>query len=614
MIDPHSLWDKAKHYLEQKRPQAALPFLVQLAKAAPGDPVVHFNLGTCLCQCGRGAEAIPHLTQVLKLVPSFPGAARLLGDCLARGGRTADAIRVLQTALRYSPSDQAARLHLATLFRASNKDDEAVEVLRAAPDQTEIVTKLLMQSLVALERPLDAIGVAEKARSRGIEGKNLDFLQAAAEILAGRTVSAASRFASLAAVVPPDDLVQHSCLMAQLYRDDLSADIVAGQHLAWGQRMSPLARVRRKRTAREGRPLRLGYLSSGLCRHAVASFFLGILEGHDPERFDVYCYANVNKPDEVTDRMRRLVPNWRTVVGLDDDEAARLIARDRIDILIDLNGHSDGSRLGVMARRPAPLQGTWLGYPATTGLCTVDFIVGDEVVFPRGEDALGLHSESPLRLGCGYHRFTPFFESPPAPPPSDEAPFTFCSFNTLSKLSSATVALWSAVLRAVPGSRLLLKRKALSDGALQDEIRARFVCEGVDGERIVFAGQSALMGDHLSSYAAVDVALDCVPYNGTTTTCDALWMGVPVVALYGDRQCARVSASLLNQIGRRDWIAESEEGFVDICRRLAAAGHRTVQASAELRERIVSSPLGAGNQVVRELESALSAFWNTAMS
>ncbi|MBI5165820.1 MAG: tetratricopeptide repeat protein [Magnetospirillum sp.] len=607
MNDPRLLWQKAKDHLDKKRPRAALPLLMRLAEAVQGDPAVHFNLGCCCLEVGRYDDAVSSFGKTVRLAPAFPSAYRMLGRALLRAGQSNQAEPAFAAALAQAPGDETARIHLARLLAARGKDDDAARLLNDSAVCSEPVGVLLAEVLIKAERPLEALGALDRLG----DAPTGTVLRAHAEMAAGHTEAAATLFRHLATRAPNDTAAGSAALMADLYLDNLSAEDVAARHLAWGRRIAGQVKPMRSKAPRprSGRRLRIGYLSPDFCYHAVAKFFVPIVTDHDRTAFEIFCYANVAKPDDMTHHIEGLADHWLPVADLSDDDVARRIARDEIDILIDLAGHSAGNRLPVFARKPAPVQVAWLGYPATTGLTAIDYQIADSVVLPPHEDPCQRRSERPLRLPSGFHRFHPLGQIDPGVDRPADRPFTFASFNALSKISPTTVRLWSRALHAIPESQMLIKRKALADSALQQEIRARFHAEGIDGARVVFASSIASNNDHLAHYRAADVVLDCVPYNGTTTTCDALWMGIPVVTLLGDRHCCRMSASLLTQIGASEWIARDEGEFIAIVRRLAATGRRTAEGAHALRTRFLASSLGSGTDIVRNLETALIGIW-----
>jgi len=309
-------------------------------------------------------------------------------------------------------------------------------------------------------------------------------------------------------------------------------------------------------------------------------------------------------------KIKSLFDEWRDIHQLNSEEVCNLIVRDKIDILIDLNGHTALNSLEIFSMKPAPLQVSWLGYPNTTGLKQIDFIVGDEIVDPSELGTNYIGRSKPLRLTHGYHCYHQDAEIEVADLPAEKNGFiTFGSFNALTKLSNKTIELWSSVLNAVPHSKLLLKRSPLNEEPVRRKLLSRFQDAGVEVDRIALEWEMNSTADHLAKYKNVDIALDSYPYSGTTTTCDALWMGVPVVSLCGENRSSRVSASILYQIGKSEWVADSEASFVRISKDICKSIEGLKDARRSLRNKIIKSSLYQENIVSKNLEEVLQSEW-----
>ena len=330
---------------------------------------------------------------------------------------------------------------------------------------------------------------------------------------------------------------------------------------------------------------------------------------HDQAVVEVFIYADVASPDAVTARFKALTEHWRDVRGLDEEAVAARIEQDGIDLLVDLQGLTGCTFLGVLARRPAPVQLTWIAYAATTGLPTVDWRFADAIADPPGTDTL--YSERLWRLPGCFLCYGPMSEVPDVTllPAWRNGFVTFGSFNFSTKLSPTTVALWARVLQAVPNARLLLKARGLDDPEALTALRARFAAHGVEPGRVTTLPYAPTPLAHLACYAAIDVALDPTPYNGTTTTCQALLMGVPVVTLRGDRHVARVGASLLAAAGLPELVAETAEGYVATAAGLARDLDRLATLRAGLRDRLQASPLMDAPAFTRAVEAGYRAMW-----
>jgi predicted O-linked N-acetylglucosamine transferase (SPINDLY family) len=299
--------------------------------------------------------------------------------------------------------------------------------------------------------------------------------------------------------------------------------------------------------------------------------------------------------------------SWRQVAGLTDDALSALIAADEIHVLVDLGGHTAGNRLGVFVRQPAPMQVGYLGYPTITGLPTIRFRITDWVVDPEPEEYSG--SEAPLRLPDSYFCYRPPANAPNVGVRPNPGMFTFGSFNNLAKISPATLRLWAAVLKAVPASRLLLKNKSLADEVLRREFARRCADAGIDQNRLDLLAWQAATQSHLETYRDVDIALDTFPYNGATTSCEALWMGVPVVTRAGTTHASRMGASILRAAGHPQFVASTEERYVEICARLAEDRTLLAGLRRQARAHLSASALMDEPRFVAGFSAALRQAW-----
>jgi predicted O-linked N-acetylglucosamine transferase (SPINDLY family) len=358
------------------------------------------------------------------------------------------------------------------------------------------------------------------------------------------------------------------------------------------------------------RRLRIGYVSPDFREHPVTCFLEPILRHHRRENVEIFCYANVKVADAGTDRLRSLAGHWRDIYGLEAERAAELIRQDAIDILVDLAGHTGGNSLLVFARKPAPIQATWIGYPNTTGLNAMDYRITDALSDPPGQTERW-HSERLVRLPQSFSCYGAAAESPePSPLPALANGYvTFGSFNNFRKVSEPTVALWARLLREVPGSRLLLKSQGLSNPQAVRRLRDQFARAGADPERIELHAAGLAKRQHLGLYSRVDLCLDAFPYNGTTTTCDALWMGVPVVTLAGRTHVARVGLSLVSHVGHPEWAAATPETYLAKCRELISDLPALAALRLHLREQMRQSPLCDAPGLVAHLEAVYRDMW-----
>lgn len=379
-------------------------------------------------------------------------------------------------------------------------------------------------------------------------------------------------------------------LMRQLYRPDLNQAELIACHRAWGERQVALVQPLPLPPARIGRP-RVGFLSSDFRRHAVTTFLEPVLEHLDRDRFELVCFASQVEGDACTERLRRLPLHWKVCHHLEDGALAELIRCEGIDLLIELNGHTRGTRLGALAARPARIQAFWLGYPFLTGLPTIDYRITDKWV-ADGDTTEPNAAERPMAMDRCQYVYRPPVAVPEVSllPALEAQGITFGSRNSLHKLSPAVVALWSRLLQACTDSRLLLQSNQLADPHWRGWVRGAFAAYAIAPERLQLFPYDHSLG-HLAAYHAIDIALDPFPYNGLTTTCDALWMGVPVVVMRGTVPQGRAGVSVLEALGRPEWIADDPEAYLAIAQALAV---NPVGLSAErkgLRALMEASPL-----------------------
>jgi predicted O-linked N-acetylglucosamine transferase (SPINDLY family) len=342
----------------------------------------------------------------------------------------------------------------------------------------------------------------------------------------------------------------------------------------------------------------------------VGYFIEPVLAHHDHNRFEVFCYSNLQQEDNVSERLKSRANYWRRIIALSDEQATQKIRADQIDILIDLNGHTGSNRLLVFARKPAPVQVTWLGYPATTGLSTVDYRLTDGFADPVGMTE-HLHSEKLIRLPECFSCYRPPADAPEVSglPAREKGYVTFGSFNNQAKINREVMAVWAKILQAVPGARLTLKNAGLGSKIVQRKVRETFLGWGVEPDRIELLGHDPYESAHLERYRSIDIGLDPFPYNGATTTCEALWMGVPVVALAGQAHAGRVGVSQLSNLGLTELIGNTPEEYVAIATRWARDLERLSQLRAGLRARLAASPLTDAPRFTQNLEQAYRAMW-----
>jgi protein O-GlcNAc transferase len=567
-------------------------------------------------QAGRLEEAERLLGAVLAADPQQADALHLSGHVADRRGHFDLALERLERAIELAPDNAVYHNSLGIAFGQRLRPEEAIAAFRRAL----AVDPGYQPALANLATVLYGAGQFDEAedcfrrllhlgsRSADIHTNLGNLLQAQ-----GRLDEARALYDRALQLDPPNAGAHAARVFNCLYEPrSAPGDALACARRFADEQEKALAVHRRAHdnAADPDRRLRIGYVSADFRCHSVAYFIEPILACHDRARFEVYCYATGPVRDAVTERLEASADHWVVARGLRDADLAQRIRADRIDILVDLSGHSAGNRLLVFARKPAPLQFTWIGFLATTGLRSIDYRLTDGIADPA-DQAEDLHSERLIRLPRSCLCYRPPLEAPGvAPLPAlTSGCMTFGSFNTPAKHNARVLELWAGILQAVPQSRLLLKGRGLERGRLRSMTLGVFTSHGIAAERILLQPYENDQTEYLRRYDAVDIGLDPFPHNGVTTTCAALWMGVPVVALRGDRHCARMCASVLTNAGLAEMVADHPEEYRQVAVALAADPRRLAQLRSDLRDRLRASALMDEAGVTREVEAALRSAW-----
>ncbi|MBL4721841.1 MAG: tetratricopeptide repeat protein, partial [Alphaproteobacteria bacterium] len=456
-------------------------------------------------------------------------------------------------------------------------------------------------------------------RALSLDPDNAEILSNLAAVRQDQSqVSEASQlFKSAARANPNSNTAQSNLLMSLNYHSQSPSEIFEA-HRRWAVSLNlmvtgspfpaPGAVWAKKNRSETDRPIRIGYVSGDFRQHSVSYFLEPVLRHHDKEKFDIYCYAAMDSPDSVTTRLKAQSTHWRSIYNLSDTQFATCVVTDEIDILVDLSGHTANNRLPAFARRLAPVQISWLGYPNTTGLTAMDYRLTDCIADPPGSESH--HSEKLVRLPNGFLCYQPLNDAPTVSPSPylQNGCITFGSFNNAAKISPTVVDAWSSILLQIPKSRLFLKARQFSDGVVCSKLTDKFSQIGIDTSRITLKGRTNSPQEHLSLYQNIDIALDTFPYNGTTTTCEAMWMGVPTITLSGNRHASRVGASLLRRVGLENWIAKNTEEYVQIAKRCAIQGNDLSKLRQTLRLTMNKSVLCDANSFTLDLEDAYRSF------
>ena len=636
-------------HLDRNDFPAAIACYRRAAVLTPDAADAHICLGFALTELGQWPEAREALQRARHLQPDNFDASYLLGKSYVQLGQPVEALPHFQHALALQPAFEPAYGELCQALLQLGRFEAALQTLlraeAAIPGSAQIQQNL---GFVYLQLHRSAEAETHSRKALAIDSRNADAHNNlnGIQLSRGRFIEAEESARAACALVP-DSAVYRNNLGGGLLRQGRLAEAIdcfreaarldpqhleSGSNLLFALSAEPrtppsayLAEARRfgerlSRVAgapyadwpaadhRPDRPLRVAFLSGHLSNGSVSYFLEGLIAHILPGTLQLVAYDTDEKHDATHQRLRSHIPEWYAVRGMRPTDLARKIRSDGIQILIDLNGHTDGNSLPVFALKPAPLQVSWLGYWASTGLPTIDVVLADPICVPR-EDRVHF-TERVVDLPYTRLCFTP----PPQPlevgplPALHQSQITFASYQSLTKIHDGVLSIWARVLTAVPNSHLRLTSHQVSDALFQQRFNARLAAVGIDPGRVMLSGPLPREA-YLASYAQVDMVLDTFPYNGGTTTCEALWMGVPTLALRGDSMISRQGAGMLTCVGLSDWIAENEDDYVAKATAHAAdlAGLQSLRG--RLRDLALASPLFDARRFARDFETALKSIW-----
>lgn len=639
--------NKAIRLIHANKMRDAKLIYKKLSKKVSGDAEVWNTLSAICASLGEYQDAITYCRKAIQLHPDYADAYCNLGAFLEATDQADEAIDALQQALALNPDDAEIHFNIANALESKNDLDQAIEhyqkSLAINPNDPETWVNLgsalnkqrqFEKAIVSYQKAIDLnpgnadaynnIGTihsilrnqdeAEKCFLQAIQlnpefskpHKNLSYIYANRGLL-DKTMEELDK----ALAIEPDYPHAQSNRLFYMNYTGSNQLTLYDKHRQWGNACMQKYEVQTKwsNNTDPERPLKIGYVSHDFFTHSVAYFLEPILQNYSKKNFKIYCYANVEKPDKITERFQSITDEWRDVYTLADEKIRQLILQDEIDILIDLSGHTGNKSPTLFAMKPAPLQLTYLGYPNTTGLPTIDYRITDEWADPDNQDAL--HTEKLLRLKTGFLCYRPLDDAPDIgePPAIINDHITFGSFNNLLKVNNNVIAIWSRILLENKNSRLILKCRTLDDKKARDVIIGRFLQHGIDKERLNLISWVDDTEDHLALYNKIDIALDPFPYNGTTTSCEALWMGVPIITLKGGKHASRVSYSILHQLGLDTLAADTEESYCQLAQELAANKEQLTLYRKSMRELMKKSPLCDEINFTKEIEKHYRSVW-----
>lgn len=621
--DPAAQLRQATTLLSEGKPAEAIECLERAVAIRPDYVEAHLMLAQALRSLGRSAAAAASLEKGVALMPHFAEAHCNLGLVYGELGKRDAAVESFRKAIAIKPDLVWAHSNLGNVLAAQGKLPAAMESYRnaLAIDPNHVETWVNLANTLYLQDDVDA-AVDGYRKALAIKPAHaLAWLNIGAPLQAQGNLDAAIESFRKALSLRPDFAEAHSGLLFLLSFDP---DYSPGQRLVEAQRYGAAVMARARpydrwttdagiRTA-DARPLRVGLVSGDLRTHPVGFFVESIIAHLDPDRIQLLAYTTLSNEDETTARIKPRFAAWNSIADLSDEAAAARIHRDGIHILIDLAGHTAHNRLPILAWKPAPVQVSWLGYFATTGVPTVDYLLADRVSVP--ESIRAEFTETIWYLPETRFCFTPPIDSArlqPTPPPAlRNRSITFGCFQNPLKLNDQVLAAWGRILATLPDARLLVLNRHLRYAPARARMADRLSRSGIAPERLTMVGVLP-REEYLAAHAGVDIILDTFPYPGATTTCEALWMGVPTLTLAGDTLVSRQGASLLTCVGLDDWVASDVDDYVARALAHAADIDGLAAMRSELRQKVLASPLFDAARFARNLEAALEGMWQKAV-
>jgi len=584
-----------------------------LLELDPGSAPDWGNLGNAYQGLERYHDSARCYERALAIDPASPGVHYRLGIALLGLGKHAESEAAARRAVEITPGHPEGWVNLGDVLQAQRRFDEALAAYQRGLELNPGIPELL-NNMGAAYRNKHSLEAAYRFFERAVEASP-GFASArvnlsSARLSLGLDAEAIAGFREVLEREPQNEPAARHLLMALLYGRG-NADELFEEHLSFARRFAAAdaAAPVWNSAAAPGRKLRIGYVSSDLRMHPVGYNLASVIQNHNRDAFEVHVYSNVKRPDHMTRWFQDQVDVWHSIVPLSDRAAAELIRQDQVDILVLVAGRFDDNRPLLATHRAAPIQVS-MHDPATSGLAEMDYLIADRALVPR-------HTTEKFteRVVClpTFFLNPPLDDAPqiPAHPAARNGRVTFGSFNNLAKINEGVVEVWARVLRGVPGSRLLLKyRGVFAIPSVRSRIVDRFREHGIEEERLLLPGHGGEdRARHLERYGEIDIALDPFPFTGSTTTFEALWMGVPVVTLEGSRMVARWSAAMLRKVGLPHLIARNEAEYVEIARQLASNPGELARLRAELRDRVARSPLCAEQARTRQLERLYRRMW-----
>ncbi len=567
------------NFVSQKKIKEAQDCYLQAIDISPEVAEVYYNLGNTYIESGLYQDAIEYFQKAINLNPNYHQAYTNIGNSFNKLSKFNEAILYFEKAIYINPNFSGAYYNLGSTLFQIRKFEEAEAMYKKAislnPDYV-----ISYNNLGSLYITLGLLDKAEDCFEKAFK-------------------------------INPDELVTNSNRIFLLqYKDNLDMESLKTALENYAKIFENINKINEYTNKKDkNKKIKLGYISGDFKNHSCALFIESLLEKHNKDKFEIYCYSNVERKDNITEKLMLLSEHWRDLLGKGVIEILNIIQNDQIDILIDLSGHTYNNLLNIFAYKPAPVQLTWLGFPGSTGLKEIDYKISDAYLTP--DDTEEYFSEKIYNLNIPMHCFKPITNAPEIKPlPYLKNGFiTFGSFNSLPKISTKTIQLWSGILNKVENSKLMIKTFNLSSYFIKNTIINSFTEFGITEERIIILELTPDTFEHLDKYNEMDIALDSFPYNGATTTAEALWMGVPVISLVGYRTASRYGLSFLSAIGLNKFVANTEEEYINKAVELANNIEELKLLRFNLRDIVKNSSLCDSVTFTREFENALRFMW-----
>ena len=601
--------NKIIEYLNHKKYSNAENIALSNLKQNPNDPTTWGILGGIYLAKKNLIKALDACQKYVKILPNDPEGHNNLGYIFLLQNNYDEAKICYKKMINLNPNQPAGYYNLGTVFEKQKDAVNAIKYYKKAisinPKNIQVyisLTKILKDEGRILEANV------EIRKALTIDPNNIDVLNSFGNILFlhGKVEESVNVIKKALMINPKSSLLHHNKNYYLNFSNSYSKEFVFNEHAQFDKEFGNVNKnldFLNYKNKYDNNKINIGYVSGDFKQHSVSYFFLPLLENHNTKQFNIFCYSNNEFSDEITSKIKSYTKKWVDIFDKSDQEVFEIIKRDKIDILIDLSGHTQGNRLIVFAKKPAPIQISWLGYPNTTGLSSIDYRFTDKLTDPI-EKTEKFYTEKLYRLPNSFL----CFKGNEASQVVEEIPLisrkfvTFGSFNNFAKITNKTIKVWCTILNSIPNSRLILKTS--KNNLMFNHYVKLFENEGVDKGRINFKNRVSSYQDHLELYNQIDIALDTFPYNGTTTTFEALWMGVPVITKIGDRHASSVGASILTNLGLQNFIAKDSDEYIDFAKKFTNNIDYLQQLRLSLREKLKKSILCDGVTFAKDIEYA----------